>query len=345
MVYGGYESESSQVEYGVSQGSVLGPLFFLIYVNDMVRACKGLDLVLFVDDTNIFAEGRDPAELFGRVNRGLAELSRWFRCNRLTLNLKKTEYVYFGAGPGGGWVPPGGLTIGGEGIRRVEGARFLGVWVDEGLKWVGHIERVKRKVAQLLGVLGRASAVLGGDLLLSLYNGLVLPHLQYCLMVWGDFVEGGNAVRAGPLLGYQKRFAGLVDGRRGVYHADPLLARHGMLKIGDLYRQQLRVHAWRFWNKQLPVNQAAMLSRAGDVHGHGTRSARVGLYVSTRDHRSVGYRVPEEWRSLSEAQRGVGSLGGFKRGSREGFLGGYAAFVCVDRGCYVCARGAVGDGT
>ena len=70
------------VECGVPQGSVLGPLFFLVYVNDMARACRGLDLVLFADDTNIFAQGKDPAELFGRVNRGLGELSRWFRCNR-----------------------------------------------------------------------------------------------------------------------------------------------------------------------------------------------------------------------------------------------------------------------
>ena len=77
-------------------------LFFLIYVNDMVRACRDLDLVLSADDTNIFAQDRDPAELFGRVNRGLGELSRWFRCKRLTLNLKKTEYVYFRAGQGGG---------------------------------------------------------------------------------------------------------------------------------------------------------------------------------------------------------------------------------------------------
>ena len=75
----------------------------------MARASGDLDLVLFVDDTNIFAQGKDPAELYGRVNRGLGELSRWFRCNRLTLNLKKTEYVYFGAGPGGGYEPPRGL--------------------------------------------------------------------------------------------------------------------------------------------------------------------------------------------------------------------------------------------
>ena len=153
----------------------------------MVRACEGLNLVLFADDTNIFAQGRDPAELFGRVNRGLGELSRWFRCNRLTLNLKKTEYVYFGAGPGGCYEPPGGLEIGGEGIKRVEGARFLVVWVDAGLSWTGQIERVRAKVGQLLGVLGRLGSVLGGDQLLSLYNGMVLPHLQYCLMVWGGF--------------------------------------------------------------------------------------------------------------------------------------------------------------
>ena len=78
------------------------------------------------------------------------------------------------------------------------------------------------------------------------------------------------------MLRYQKRFAGLAAGKWGRYHADPLLAEHGMLKLGDLYRQQLRVHAWRFWNGQLPVNQAAMLSQVGDVHGYGTRSARGG---------------------------------------------------------------------
>ena len=82
-----------------------------------------------------------------------------------------------------------------------------------------------------------------------------------------------------------------------------------------------------------------MLGRTGDVHRYGTRSAGVGLYLSTRDHRSVGYRVPKEWASLSEEQRGVGSLGGFKRRSREGFLAEYGAFVCDVRGCYVCGGG------
>ena len=71
----------------------------------------------------------------------------------------------------------------------------------------------------------------------------------------------------------------------------------------------------------------------------GLGRPRGGLYLSTRDHRSVGYRVPREWGSLTDAQRGMGSLAGFKRGSRGGFLAVYGANVCVRRGCYVCLGG------
>ena len=82
-----------------------------------------------------------------------------------------------------------------------------------------------------------------------------------------------------------------------------------------------------------------MLGRAGDVHGHDTRSARSGIYLSSRDHRTVGYRVPKEWAALSEQQRGLATLGAFKRGSKRGILGEYAAFVCRAHGCVVCREG------
>ena len=258
---------------------------------------------------------------------GLAELDRWFRCNMLTLNLKKTEYVYF-SGPGRREGPPGTLRIGGEEVAWAEGVRFFGVWVDRWLSWVGHIQRVTVKVRQLLGVIGRASGVLDGRLLLSLYNGMVLPQLQYCLMVWGDFDAGRNGTRGEALVRLQKRFVRLMAGRRGVYHADPLFARFGVLKVGDLYRQQVRVHAWKFWNGKLPENQAAMLQRVDERHSHGTRAAVGGLAVGSRDHRSVGYRVPVEWGSLSGELRGMGWISGFKRSSRAGFLAGYRGFVC-----------------
>ena len=129
-----------------------------------------------------------------------------------------------------------------------------------------------------------------------------------------------------------------MAGKRGRYHVDPLFARFGVLKVGDLYRQQVRVHAWKFWNGRLPENQAAMLDRVGSQHGHATRSARSGLVVATRDHGSVGYRVPVEWRLLTEEQRGLGAVSGFKRSSRDGFLAEYGDFSCRVVDCGVCQR-------
>ena len=136
-----------------------------------------------------------------------------------------------------------------------------------------------------------------------------------------------------------------MAGKHGVYHVDPLFTRFGILKVRDLYRQQVRVHTWKFWNGTLPENQAAMLQRADERHGYGTRAARGGeLALSSRDHRGVGYRVPMEWRSLSEEQRGMGWISGFKRSSRAGFLVGYGAFDCGVAGCQACGGGGVGGG-
>ena len=192
-----------------------------------------------------FGQGKNHSDLFKQVNSGLEELSRWFRCNKLTLNLKKTQYMFFG-GPGQLNAPQATLEIGGELIKRVEGARFLGVWIDNELKWTDHINKVKTKIGQLLGVVGRVSSVLSGSSLQTLYNGIVLPHLQYCLIVWGDFVGGRNKTLASCLLKYQKKFLGMIAQAKGRYHSDPLFAKYGMLKVDDLYRQQLRMYAWKF---------------------------------------------------------------------------------------------------
>ena len=176
----------------------------------------------------------------------------------------------------------------------------------------------------------------------------ILPHLQYCLIVWGDFDEGRNKALGENLLRYQKRFAGMIADRKGTFHSDPIFSKQGMLKINDLYKQQLRVHAWKFIKNKLPENQSAMLNKISQVHTHNTRSAGNGLFVSTQDHRAVGFRIPKEWLSLPEELKKSNSLGGFKRKSKEHFISCYESFVCNKRDCYVCtptdARAGLDDG-
>ena len=212
--------------------------------------------------------------------------------------------------------------------------------MDEGIKWTGQIEKIRAKTGRLLGVLGRAGTVLTGRSLLQLYNALVLPHLQYSLMAWGDFQESRNATLAESLLRLQKRFAGIIAGKTGRYHSEPIMADIGMLKVGDLYRQQIRIHAWKFWNGRLPEHQASMLVKTKDVHTYNTRSAGTGLSMQTNDHRSIGYRIPKEWETLSQAQREIKSLPGFKKNSKAEFMSKYRDFKCQVKDCFICTGAA-----
>ena len=141
------------------------------------------------------------------------------------------------------------------------------------------------------------------------------------------------------ILSNQKRFVGLMAGKTKRYHADPLFANYGILKVGDLYRQQMRIHAWQFWNGRLPQAQAAMLERVSQTHDHGTRLASRGMYVSTRNHRQIGYKVPKEWDTLTDTLRGVASLGAFKRHSKREFIREYGRFNCSVKDCFVCREG------
>ena len=108
------------------------------------------------------------------------------------------------------------------------------------------------------------------------------------------------------------------------------------MKIDDLYRQQLRIHAWKFWNGKLPDSQAQVLSKVKEGHKHNTRAAERGICIKTQDHKSIAYRVPKEWEKLGEGLRDAKSLINFKKKSRGNFLEEYKAFRCEARGCYVC---------
>ena len=94
VVFGDSESPQRDVSVGVPQGSILGPLFFLLYINDLAAASPFFRYILFADDTNIFASGKDKGNLLRGINSELGKLSSWFAHNRLTLD--KTKFINFG---------------------------------------------------------------------------------------------------------------------------------------------------------------------------------------------------------------------------------------------------------
>ena len=129
----------------------------------------------------------------------------------------------------------------------------------------------------------------------------------------------------------------MIAEERGRYHSEPLFARFGMLTIEDLYHQQLRMHAWQFWNNRLPEGQAALLQRTTERHRYETRSAGSSICIDTRDQGSIKYRIPKEWSSVSDEMKNCRSIVAFKNKSKKQITDQYRKFECKQAECIVCA--------
>ena len=181
--FNGYSSCYKQVKCGVPQGSILGPLLFLIYINDLCNVSNALDLLLFADDTSIFFSNKNLESLSFTVNNELNKLTEWFFANKLSINIKKSNYMVFRPRQKR-QTPDIKVALNNHDLTRVKETVFLGVVLDEHLTWIPHITNVARKISKSVGIMYKASFCLSKNSLATLYYSLVYPYLQYCVSVW-----------------------------------------------------------------------------------------------------------------------------------------------------------------
>ena len=180
-------SNSENVAAGVSQGSNLGPLLFLLYINDLPNCLDSSVPALFADDTNLTASGASASEIQDILEIELNKVHTWLLANKLTLNIKKTEYVLIGSRQRLSQASADPiLSMGSEGIKRVSSTITLGVVVDECITWSDHVDKVAKKAAKGIGMLRTSKHLFDRDTLKTIYNAFVLPHFDYCALVWNN---------------------------------------------------------------------------------------------------------------------------------------------------------------
>ena len=171
-------SDYLPVSYGVPQGSVLGPLLFLIYINDLQECELSSSALMYADDTSLTLSAYDPATLEEKLNKDLDEVQKWLKSNKLTLNVKKTKYMISGSHYRLRHINGDlNVTVNSQRLTRVTNYRYLGIEVDEALLWQSHVDTICKKVSAGIAALKCIRFLVPRQTLLKMYDALVAPCL------------------------------------------------------------------------------------------------------------------------------------------------------------------------
>ena len=180
----GKESSPHALLYGVPQGSILGPILFTLYINDISSIGLNSDICLFADDTALLCTGPDILSTARKMQKDLNKIAKWTRNNTLTINAKKTKYIITSTSHKS--FPNIALTLNEEVLDRTRSYKYLGVILDENLTYKDHINHIATTVNKKTRTLRRLSHFLPKKIIIMLYKSLILPHLDYAAMIWGS---------------------------------------------------------------------------------------------------------------------------------------------------------------
>ena len=187
VVFNRHCSSNETISCIVPQGSILGPLLFFSYANDMSNVSQLLFTLLFADDTNVFTSGKDVRQLIAIMNNKLTKIVEWLNVNKLSLNVKKTHYMIFSLSRNR-IINDTNIKINEQMVARVACTKFLGVLIDEKLSLANHIKSIKMKISKGTGIINKAKKNINLSTLVTLYHSFIYSYLTYCLEVWCIFI-------------------------------------------------------------------------------------------------------------------------------------------------------------
>ena len=348
VFYNGETSDVLEITCGVPQGSVLGPLLFLIYINDLPNISEKLQFFLFADDTNIYYESKDLKELEKTVNGELKKLTLWLNVNRLALNVKKTNFVIFRSPKK---TPDHNVTLlmNKSALEQKDHVKYLGVLMDQHLNWKYQINNIALKISRGIGILAKLKPLLKDNLLKCIYYSLVYSHLSYGIEAWGSATKTNlNKIntlqhKAIRIMSGVKYFQVYGQETGPLPSSEPLYKNMEILKLQDIFKLNIAKFVYSTLTFQSPSNFHEWFSYDHEIHSHSTRSGAeiireeyfdVGVVAQTYTLHTKGSQNkygenmiqksgPIIWNSIPEPIQDATSISSFKNQLKKHLLAQY----------------------
>ena len=302
------DSQLLDIVCGVPQGSTLGPLLFLLYINDLRFSLIHSNASHFADDTCITYANKNLKTLESNINYDLKSVTEWLRANRLSLNVDKTKLLLFCTK--GNKQVEDNISIKLQGIKLIptDYVKYLGLYIDKHLSWNYHIKQLSLKLSRANGILSKLRHYAPNETLLSVYYAIFYSHLSYGCSLW-SLTTNYNLDKINII---QKKCIRIINFEPFNSHTIKLFAKNKLLKFEDIITSTLLKLILEFKTNTLPTELMSLFQHANEIHNYGTRRALndalfVPMIASTNHGlRSLKYSAPFIWNKFVRSYPEIG---------------------------------------